>query len=434
MLIYVNNIEYIMSILLVSKYILKLEMQKSNWRIVVSVIATVFATYIVKSVGNRDALIIILLVTIILVLQLMTKESMKTILLYTLAMFTSISVLVQMLRDLAITVGNMFGVILPNDLCEIIALTIIIGVVVGVSQMFGIRHGLKNVSFGYHILFNTIIVIDSVCISFLGGFIAEEIRADRKWIIELVYIFTVLGVFVQLGLLIAMILSRDEHKEKEALNAKYLEEQKNHYEYLKNRELETRKFRHDINQQMTLMKTLYREGKIEQFEEILDSIGDRINTFTKHVSVGNDTADAIINQYVQGAEKAGIKLSVEGRFPPDCHIAAVDICTVFANLLSNAIRAEKDANGDEVKLTVRNLDNELFVEVRNDYITEVKRNGERFMSTKKDRANHGLGLQNVYDSVERNHGVIHITTDNQIFDVKLNLKKTEAYIENSNRR
>ena len=392
-------------------------------------VITIIDTLLAQAFYKNNAPILfnmVVFMVVVTTLYIISKENIKYIFIYALAMIVSISMLVQLARELVSAVCKLTDVGMTNDFLEMVALSFLIIAVFVSNKFFRTKHGLKNVSFEYNLLLNIIIVIDSICISFLGYFIPKDINAKRMWGIELAYIFTVLGVFVQLGLLIAMILSRDEHKEKEALNAKYLEEQKNHYEYLKHRELETKKFRHDIKQQMTLMKTLYREGEIEQFEEILNSIGDRINTFTKHVSVGNDTADAIINQYVQEAEKAGIKLSVEGHFPPDFHIAAVDLCTVLANLLSNAIRAERDANGDEVKLMVRNLDNELFVEVSNHYITEVKRNGERFMSTKKDRANHGLGLQNIYDCVERNHGVIHITTDNQIFDVKLNLKNAEA--------
>ncbi|MDD6195004.1 MAG: GHKL domain-containing protein [Lachnospiraceae bacterium] len=285
---------------------------------------------------------------------------------------------------------------------------------------------MKKLSIQYHILTSFIIIIDCLCITLLGDFVTNELVAERKWIIELAYIFTVLGVFVQLGLLVAMILSRDEHKEKEALNAKYLEEQVSHYEYLENREQETRKFRHDMNNHLTILRSLYDAGKTDEFEEYFDTISNRITSFGNQISVGNNTADAIINQYAGEAERTGITLNVEGHFPPECHIAAVDICTIFSNLLSNAIRAEREAGGNQVKLVIRSLDDEVFVEVANDYATEVKRSGNCFISTKEDRANHGLGLQNVYDCVERNHGVIHITTDNRLFDVKLNLKNTEA--------
>ena len=426
MLPYINNLQYILVVVLIAKLIIKLDGKIGKIRIFGTVVIALVSTFAMKITNNNNLIVLISLSAIALTLRILFDVKIKNIVFSAIAIYVSMSMLGQMIRDLIMAITSMCNVPMSKDWSEILTLIVLAMLTVVVSKILKTKHGLKDVAFQYHILLLLIIIMDSVCISFLGGFIAEQLNAERKWIIEFVYIFTILGVFVQLGLLIAMILSRDEHKEKEALNAKYLEEQVAHYDYLKNREQETRKFRHDMKNHMLVLRNLYDTGKIEQFEEYFNTISQRITDFGNQISVGNDIADAIINQYAQEAAEDGIKLNVEGHFPANCYIASVDICTIFSNLLSNAIRAEKDANGNEVQLIIRNLDNEIFVEVRNDYITELKRTGERFISTKQDRANHGLGLQNVQECVEKNNGMMHITTNNQIFDLKLNLKNMEA--------
>ena len=426
MLPYINNLQYILVVVLIAKLIIKLDGKIGKIRILGTVVLALVSTFAMKITNNNNLIVLISLSAIALTLRILFDVKIKNIVFSAIAIYVSMSMLGQMIRDLIMAITSMCNVPMSKDWSEILTLIVLAMLTVVVSKILKTKHGLKDVAFQYHILLLLIIIMDSVCISFLGGFIAEQLNAERKWIIEFVYIFTILGVFVQLGLLIAMILSRDEHKEKEALNAKYLEEQVAHYDYLKNREQETRKFRHDMKNHMLVLRNLYDTGKIEQFEEYFNTISQRITDFGNQISVGNDIADAIINQYAQEAAEDGIKLNVEGHFPANCYIASVDICTIFSNLLSNAIRAEKDANGNEVQLIIRNLDNEIFVEVRNDYITELKRTGERFISTKQDRANHGLGLQNVQECVEKNNGMMHITTNNQIFDLKLNLKNMEA--------
>lgn len=428
MLLYLNTIAYIAVVILIAKCIIKFDVDTRVSAIVTVVIISILLTIVLPMMPEEwvYARNLTSFIAIVIIICVINRGKLWYNMLYSFAMYWTIGMLGLLTKEMVVSALEILGTQMDQTVIETLSLTIVAVSILILSGTLKTRYGLKDVEFKYNLLICTIIFLDCFCTTTLGMIVSEEAYIGRKWLVELVYIFTVLGVFVQLGLLVAMILSRDEHKEREALNAKYLEDQVAHYEYLENREQETRKFRHDMKNHMMILRNLYDTGTEAEFEEYFDTISKRITAFGNQISVGNNTADAIINQYAQEAENAGIKLKVDGHFSSDCYISAVDICTIFSNLLSNAIRAEKEANGDEVELFIRNLDQDLFIEVRNDYVTEVKRSGERFISTKEDRANHGLGLQNVYDCVERNHGVIHITTDHQIFDVKLNLKNTEA--------
>ena len=423
-----NCIGYIVLYMLALKYIFRIGFSANKKQFIIIGIIVFCSAFVLSQLKNPILRSCILFLTVFLAFRVVCGAKMRKAAVYVCLAIPTVEMLIQMGRILVILCQPQLAKGIGRDICEMLSLGIAISFVLIVKNNTGktILSEFGGLPLKYGFLFAIIVLIDSVSILLLGDFIMVRLEAERKWIAEASYLLMILGVFVQLGLLIAMILSRDEHKEKEALNAKYLEEQVSHYEYLEEREQETRKFRHDMRNHLMILRNLYDTGKTKEFEKYFDTITDRITNFGNQISVGNNTADAIINQYAKEAELAGITLQVEGRFPTDCHIDAVDICTIFANLLSNAIRAEKESDGHQVNLIVRNMDNELFIQVQNDYVTQIKRSGERFVSTKEDRGNHGLGLQNVYDCVERNHGIIHITTDNQIFDVKLSLKNTEA--------
>ena len=204
---------------------------------------------------------------------------------------------------------------------------------------------------------------------------------------------------------------------KEYLAAKYLEEQKLHYEYLENRERETKKFRHDIKGHLLLVNDLINKKQYEACETYLQEINVRIDRFSNKISVNNGIADAIVNRFYVEAEQKGVDLQVKGHLPNPCYLSGYDICTILSNLLSNAIEAEYAAGGAAVYVEFRYTDSEIMLVVENDYIQELEQSNGAFFTTKEDKANHGFGLENVKECVRKNDGQITIDTDDHIFRV-----------------
>lgn len=422
----ISNLEYIILVLIMMAGIIKLRVKNGILLWSVSIGFWIIITTILERISNINARMLLSMLTIMVILFVLFDETVKHILIYTALSIASLG----LLRGLADSIIQMIEIMMhisvkgiAEDICEqfFLILLLLLASYILSKQ----RRGLRDISLKYNLLILAMILVDCVSALFLGDYVITELNADRKWIIEVAYIVTILGIFVQLSLLISTILSRDEHKEKEALAAKYLEEQMAHYEYLEDREQETRKFRHDLKSHMNILRDLYDEGRMEEFEGYFATIGEKIAGLGNRINVGNKIADAIINRYAQEAGQQDICLRVSGHFPVCCHIAAYDLCTILSNLLSNAIRAEREAGKKEITLEIRNTEEELYMEVQNDYVNELKRSGQRFLSTKAGRGNHGIGLQNVRECVDKYHGILSITTDHQIFHVLLSLKNME---------
>lgn len=276
---------------------------------------------------------------------------------------------------------------------------------------------LRLVGFKYLLFFCSVLCVNSFVIIANGHQLIDTIKIRRQWVLINSYFILVLGMFIQIGLMIALLISRNVYREKEYLAAKYLEEQKLHYEYLENRELQTKKFRHDIKNHLLIVNDLIHKKQYKECEAYLEETSIRIDRFSYKISVNNGIADAIVNKFYMEAEQKGIALHVKGHLPSPCNLSAFDICTIISNLLSNAIEAEVASRGNDVYVEFRYTDTDIMMEVKNNFEQDLEQRSGVFFTTKEDKANHGFGLANVKECVQKNGGQITISTDNHVFKV-----------------
>lgn len=279
---------------------------------------------------------------------------------------------------------------------------------------------LKNIPLKYMIIFMIVLMADCISITFFGEYVLDDIRLTHGWIAELAYVLMGLGVFVQLGLLIALYFSRNTYRTQQALATKYLEEQVAHYQYLSEREQNTRRFRHDFKSHMAMAKQLYEEGKREEFEAYFHKMTEQIAAW-QSCDRQQRYSGRHHNRYYDEAALAGITMEVEGHFPGECYVSAYDLCTVLSNLLSNAIDAEKEAGGKTIYCGVRYDETQILIVVKNDYVNPIKRTDNRFVSTKGDLRHQGFGIANINEVVRKNNGHIFYDTADARFVVRLSL-------------
>lgn len=319
---------------------------------------------------------------------------------------------------------------LSNSMVNFISCATVGIFIYGVGAYFKSKYpyGFKKMSANYLIVFAIILFLDATILVSLADVVINVLEAERKWIYELLYIGIVVGILVQIVLLINTLITRNIYKENVALAQKYLDNQNEHYLYLEKREVETKKFRHDIKNHLLLLGNLMQNADYDGANQYLDTINDKVSTFGNRISVNNSIADAILNKYLDEADQKGIEIKVAGHFPLACFISAYDICTVLSNLLSNAILAEEQAQGKRVELEIRYTEDEILFLMENDYVHELKMENGTFQSTKKEEAGHGYGLVNVKECVEKNDGTFLIDTENQKFKVMLSMKNRQGEI------
>lgn len=277
----------------------------------------------------------------------------------------------------------------------------------------------KRVGIAYMLLFTGLLIMETFVLGVLRETIMEMLRSEHSIRLRVAYIIVVLGIFLQILLMVLLIISRDESRENQKITQKYLEAQVEHYQYLEQREKETKRFRHDLRSHMFVLQSYMQNGQYEEMEQHLQEMYGTMEAFECRIQVNNNIVNAILNKCDAECRENGIELKVKGHFPVGCNISAYDLCTIVSNLLNNAREAAVKGTRHQILFNIRYTQEEIIFHVENDYTGNIVIKNGKICTKKSNRALHGMGLENVKRCVEKNHGYMDIRTDDQRFIVKI---------------
>lgn len=132
--------------------------------------------------------------------------------------------------------------------------------------------------------------------------------------------------------------------------------------------------------------------------------------------------NAVINAKYNLAEKLDIPCFINMELKKVYDMDDVSLCTIFANLLDNALEAASGIPEKEkrrLSLKARLVGDALCIEVENTFAGEVKEAKGRLVTTKEKAEGHGYGLRSVRDVVELYGGHIQISHEDGIFRVTI---------------
>lgn len=214
------------------------------------------------------------------------------------------------------------------------------------------------------------------------------------------------------------IKSSEIIKEKEQY--KYIvKSQEQYIQNIINRDNEIRKYKHDSNARLVVMRDLAKNNP----EELLKYIDKQMSDITdnNHCYTSNSTVDAIISSLKKDMDDKKIQLVVSGRCMVHNSEIILDVCICIYNFLLNAIEAcekleEKDR---KIVFNITTLNEKLFLRVSNpcndipntDSITD-------FSSTKEDKNNHGFGCKNASELINRHNGKVNFAVKDNCFIVE----------------
>ena len=99
-------------------------------------------------------------------------------------------------------------------------------------------------------------------------------------------------------------------------------------------------------------------------------------------------------------------------------------CTIISNLLNNAIEACEKIQDDKriIEFEIAGYNSQIFISVCNSYDMEsIINQKQKFITTKEDKLNHGIGLENVRRTVNKYDGYMRIFQENERFIVTINI-------------
>ncbi len=219
-----------------------------------------------------------------------------------------------------------------------------------------------------------------------------------------------IGIFL-LIIFIVYIKNTHEHMEQLLKTEQLMKEsQVNYYKQLLKKETDTRKYRHDMVNHLIYIQDILRKNKVNDAARYVDNIlgGFKKIQNTYYVS-GNEMVDTIMN-YFFGMLPGSVEVDIRRKCPVEINAEETDICTIFSNIFQNAVEEIIEHNILDAKIIIEVKRGRHFVQynVRNSLYDEIKENeiGKNGLpkSSKSDKRNHGIGMINTKNAVERSYG------------------------------
>lgn len=197
----------------------------------------------------------------------------------------------------------------------------------------------------------------------------------------------------------------------------YLGKQEEHIHMLINEDERRRRLKHDMHAHMTALDMLAQKGDLVALRQYIQKmehslVGEQMNKYT-----GISAVDAIISEEHNKAIEQHVSWSFKGNLQGVSDISIFELCTIFSNLLENAMEAIEKVDGDKkIETNVSNFRGKIVLVVGNSCDENIIGDA-RPQTIKKDKSNHGLGLKNVEEIVNKREGSINYQAKNGWFEV-----------------
>lgn len=201
---------------------------------------------------------------------------------------------------------------------------------------------------------------------------------------------------------------------KEKMNMQY-----NYYLSLRESQNKVKKLYHDINNHITCIKNISNGQKI--VEEYVEEIDRELDDYKNVFNSGNMILDVILNEKKSICDKNNIEFITDVKFINCEFIDMIDVCSIFSNILDNAIEACLKIDDENIhrfiKIRTAIVKQFMVIKCKNSKINDVLFKDGKIITDKKDSFKHGLGLNSIKNSVEKYDGNVKVDIEEDYFSI-----------------
>ena len=173
---------------------------------------------------------------------------------------------------------------------------------------------------------------------------------------------------------------------------------------------------HDLKKQIRYLR---REGAAR--EELLAELETMTDSLNTSFHSGNDALDTVLTEKSMICYRSGIPFACMAGGEGLNFMRDLDIYTLFANLLDNAIEASHGLPEQErgIQVIVKRQGAFLSIHEENYFSGTVREQDGQLLTTKSDPQYHGFGVRSMRQIVEHYDGSISFVNDGNIFKVNI---------------
>lgn len=171
---------------------------------------------------------------------------------------------------------------------------------------------------------------------------------------------------------------------------------------------------HDMRNHLAVLEKM---AGTEAVSAYVSGLHGAFSEIEPQFQTGNATVDLILSMKQQICREKGIELTAYLSLRQLDFLSPVEICTLFANCIDNAIEAVQNEGIQTryIHLSGGEMNGNLVVKAENPYSHKLIMENGAYRSTKNDQAAHGYGLMNIRRIVEKHNGALTIRTEDGRF-------------------
>ena len=178
-----------------------------------------------------------------------------------------------------------------------------------------------------------------------------------------------------------------------------------------------RKITHEYKNQILCIESLINAENYDGLKNYIKNISGHLNTELDYIKTNNVIVDAILNSKYRETLEKGIIFIFQLNDLSKINLSDEDIVVILSNLLSNAIEAcEKYSGKKIIKLKFIQEGDDIIISVKNTYNGKIEiKDGEVQTSKLYESDEHGIGVKNIIDVIEKYQGSYVIQNDKEEF-------------------
>jgi|GEM_PF-2764887 len=264
----------------------------------------------------------------------------------------------------------------------------------------------------------TFLILAAV-IQFNQQILAKDMK-EQILIIVLNYSVILFYIFFVLFLVTGKVASH--FKEIGRISQNHMAEQLKYFSSYKAAQEETRQFRHDMKNHLLYLQALSNENKTVEMQSYIQDLTAKWEESSTLYTTGNDVVDTIINAKQFLFKDKQIAFYLSGNFIDKLPMTPIDLCTIFANAIDNAIEANDYVAKNTthyLNFDIKTSHNYYLVTLENSIATSVTIKNNRVISSKKNIRNHGFGLSNIEQTLQKYGGYMKLTSTPKKFILEM---------------
>lgn len=191
----------------------------------------------------------------------------------------------------------------------------------------------------------------------------------------------------------------------------------NQLEVIEQTQAKVRSLRHDMCHHIQELRRFTVRSEGQEAMRYLDKMESAMTNEKEFVYSGSKEIDGLLNYMLEKANNALKQVEIEIRNLRSIEEYSFELAVILGNLLDNAIEAAGRTEEQLLRFRMEEDKGVLYIHVANRYNGKLREKEGHLLSSKSDEKKHGIGLKNVKDIVEKNHGVLDIRYDNRMFEV-----------------